>query len=94
VAVPIVLSTPGLVGSLSRGQLVDVVGVPRTDDTAAAVVAAAARVIDIPQGGSGFAATSTQVIVVAVREKDALPLVAASSRDAVGLVFRGFPENR
>jgi hypothetical protein len=51
-------------------------------------------VIDIPQGGSGFAATSTPLIVVAVREEDALQLVAASSRDAIGLVFRGFPENR
>ena len=91
-AVPIALSSPALVRTISLGSIVDIIGVPRDEGADPTVVVHGARVIDIPDGGSGISVSSTPVIVVAVDDADALPLVATSSRDIVGLVIRGMQE--
>ncbi len=87
-AVPITLSSPGIVRTLARGQLVDVVAVPREGDARAVVVATAARVVDIPEGGSALSASSTSVILVAVRREDALDVIASSTRDVLSVAIQ------
>jgi hypothetical protein len=87
-AVPIVLSSPAMVRTISPGSVVDIVGVPRDEGSGPRVVVHGARVIDIPDGGSGLSMTSTPIVLVAVPDADALPLVATSSRDSLGIVIR------
>lgn len=88
VAVPIVLSSPAIAGILGVGDVVDVVGISGQESATATVVAARAEVIDVPSSGSAFTSSSAAVVVVAVREADALPLLAASASGALSILIR------
>jgi hypothetical protein len=88
VAVPVVLSSAGVVAALHVGDVIDVIGLTGRETATAAVVAPRARVIEIPAGGSGLTGSSSAVIIVAVAEHDALPLSAASANGTLSVVIR------
>lgn len=86
---PIVLSSPAIARSLEVGDVVDIVGVAGSESATATVVARDARIIDMPDAGSTFTASSAPVLVVAVRESDALSLIAASASGGLSVLIRG-----
>ncbi len=88
VAVPIILSSPAVARTLSVGDVIDVVGITGEESATASVVAPDARVIEIPEAGSALSASTAAVVVVAVRESDALPLLAASASGALSILIR------
>jgi len=88
VAVPILLSSTAVARTLSVGDVIDVVGITGDESATATVVAPDARVIEIPEAGSTFSAAAAAVVVVAVREGDALPLLAASASGALSILIR------
>lgn len=85
---PIVLNSAAVTRTLSVGDVIDVVGITGDESATASVVAPDARVIEIPEAGSSFSATAAAVVVVAVRETDALPLLAASASGALSILIR------
>lgn len=87
VAVPIELATSSVAQALGVGDIVDVVGVSGTERATASVVAAHARVIDLP-AASGFGSASSSVIVIAVDESDALEVTAAAANGELSVLIR------
>jgi hypothetical protein len=87
VVVPISLTPPSVVKALTAGDVVDLVGVSQADGPAR-IVARKARILALPDSGSAFSAISSAVVMVAVDEGAALPLLALSSRDTLTVVIR------
>jgi hypothetical protein len=89
VAVPITLSSSGIARILTTGQVVDIVGV--SEDASASVVVTDARILDIPDAGSALSGSNSAVVVVAVADRLALPLLQASSSRVLTVVIRERP---
>jgi hypothetical protein len=88
VAVPIVLSSAAVTRTLGVGDVVDIVGVTGDESATATVVAPRVRIIDVPDSGSSFTSSGAGVIIVAVDEAHALPLIAASASGALSVLIR------
>ena len=88
VAVPIALASTAIARTLTVGDVIDVVGITGDEEATATVVAPAARVVEIPESGSSFSASTAAVVVVAVEESDALPLLAAAASGALAILIR------
>lgn len=86
VAVPIVLPSPVLTSALSVGDVIDVIGTG--DSGAPQVLASQARVLEIPQGSSGFGGTSSSLIVVAADAADGLAVTTAAAAGPVSFLIR------
>lgn len=77
IAAPITLASAAIASSLEVGDIIDLVAIPTTGTGRAQVVARRARVLDIGDS-SGFGASATALIVVAVPELDALAIADAT----------------
>lgn len=82
VLVPVSLAPAGVLQVLRRGDVIDLVS--SAPDRPARVIAAAARVVELPDSGSAFT-TSSAVAIVTLAADDAL-LVAAE--EELGVVIR------
>ncbi|MDO8308533.1 MAG: hypothetical protein Q7V58_09305 [Actinomycetota bacterium] len=82
VAVPALLSSAAVAALLSVGDVVDVIG----GTPVASVLARNARVLGIP--GSPVGAAATAVVVLAVRESEALPVGQAVGDGTVMVIIR------
>lgn len=85
-----VLSSAAVARILTAGDVIDVVGLTGTDDAQprATVVAPGSRVLEVPDAASAFGSSSSAVVLLAVREVDALDLSAASAAGPVTVVIR------
>lgn len=88
VAVPVLLTSAAVAGTLTEGDVIDVVGISGRETATATIVAAGATVLEIPSGGSNLTAASSAIVIVAVAERDALPLSAAAANGAVSVLIR------
>jgi hypothetical protein len=88
VAVPVVLAASVVTSILDVGDIVDLVGLSDDDTGTAHVVAPHARVVELPLGGSGLTSSASGVVLVAVREADALPVSQAAAQGGVTVVLR------
>ena len=77
IAAPITLASAAIASSLEVGDIIDLVAIPTTGTGLAKVVARRARVLDIGDS-SGFGASESALIVVAVPELDALAIADAT----------------
>lgn len=77
VGVPIALASAAHAGALHAGDVIDLIAVPRAEDSSARVVAHAATVLSIATGG--FGAADGSVVVIAVPRSDALAIANALS---------------
>ena len=77
IAAPITLASAAIASSLDVGDIIDLVAIPTTGTGRAKVVARRARVLDIGDS-SGFGASESALIVVAVPELDALAIADAT----------------
>lgn len=77
IAAPITLASAAIASSLEVGDIIDLVAIPTTGTGRAKVVARRARVLDIGDS-SGFGASESALIVVAVPELDALAIADAT----------------
>ncbi len=83
-----VLANSAVASVLSIGDIVDILGFSDAEPPTAAVIAREARVFDLPTSSS-FAGSASAIVLMAVPERDALPLSAASAGDGVSVVLRG-----
>lgn len=90
VAVPVALSSPAIAGTLAAGDILDVLEVSGADGNTvrASVVAPSTRVLEVPDSSGGFGTTSSAVVLLAVREADALDLSAAAANGPVSVLIR------
>jgi hypothetical protein len=88
VLVPLPLRLPAVAAALHVGDLVDVVALPGEDAGAARVVAPRARIVELPSGGSALTGSSASVLLVSVREDDALEASAAAAGSGVTVLIR------
>jgi len=90
VAVPVALASAAIARTLSTGDVIDVVGISGTESgvTGAAIVAASTRVIEVDDSGAGFGSSASAVVLLAVREADALDLTAISAQGPVSILIR------
>ncbi len=86
VAVPIVLSSPALSVALSVGDIVDVVGTGA--DGVAETIAHGARVLQIPEGSSGFGGTGSSVVLLATDEADGVAVSVAAAAGSLSFLIR------
>lgn len=84
VAIPAVLSSGAVAGLLAVGDVIDVVG----GAPIAAVVARSARVLGIPNAGSPLGGAASAVVVLAVRESEALQVGQAMADGTVTVIIR------
>jgi hypothetical protein len=84
--VPVLLASSAVASVLRPGDVVDLVA--PTSSGAPEVVAAGARVVDLPATGGGLAPASGGLLVVAVDADDALDVAVSSSRDDLTVVIR------
>lgn len=84
--VPVLLASSAVASVLRPGDVVDLVA--PTSSGAPEVVAAGARVVDLPATGGGLAPTTGGLLVVAVDADDALDVAVSSSRDDLTVVIR------
>lgn len=84
------LSSAAVARTLTTGDVVDVIAVAGTDDAQphATVVAPGTRVLEVPDAASAFGSASSAVVLLAVREVDALELSAATAAGPVTIVIR------
>ena len=88
VTVPVPLAVRAVADALAPGAIVDLVSV--TGDGRASIVAARARVVGQPVGGSGFAPTDA-LLLVAVPESQALAVATATAQGAMTVLIHGTP---
>ena len=86
VAVPVTLASAALAATVMPGDVVDIVAVPEDGD--ASVLAPAARVLRSAAGG-GLGAGSSSVVLLAVAERNALPLSAALDQKLTVVIRTG-----
>jgi hypothetical protein len=84
--VPVLLESSAIASVLRPGDVVDLVAPTASGEPE--VIAAGARVLDLPSTGGGLAPTSGGLLVVAVDENDALAVAVSSSRDDLTVVIR------
>lgn len=78
VATPVTLTSSAIAASFTRGDVIDLVGVPKVGAGSARVIARDARVLTAG-GAGGFAASSSAIIVIATSETHALAIADAST---------------
>ncbi len=87
VVIPVVLATGAVASVLAIGDIVDIVGFTDTEPPRADVIARRARVFDLPSG-AGLTGSTSSVVLIAVQERAALTVSAASEDGGVGLLLR------
>jgi hypothetical protein len=92
VAVAVTLGSAAVATVLSTGQVVDIVGI--SEDGTASVVAPAARILELPPAGSTLSGSSAAVVLVAVPEAKALPLLGSAAASTMTLLIRDLPMSR
>ena len=85
-SVPVLLASGAMAGVLRPGDIVDLVAAAPSGEPQ--VVAAGARVLDRPTGGSGLAPSSGGLVIVAVDADEAVDIAVAASRDDLTVVIR------
>lgn len=90
VAVPVTVSSSAIARTLVAGDLIDVVGLSGTDGATprASVIAPRTRVLEVPDSASTFGSSASAVILLAVRESDALELSAVTAQGPVAVLIR------
>ena len=88
VLVPVALTSGAVASALDVGDIIDLVGLSGDERMTASVVAASARVVEVPAAGSALSGASSGVVLVAVPERAALPLSAASANGGITFVIR------
>jgi hypothetical protein len=90
VALPVLLSSTAVARILSPGDVVDIVGLAVTTaaEPRATVVAAATRVLEVPDGSGSLGSSGTAVVLVAVDADAALAVSTVMAEGPVSVHIR------